>query len=157
MAASQGGRAVVLGGAEPVFADVYDVTHGFFDVFGIRPMAGRTFAPDEERVGGIPAAVVSYAFWAQALGSNPDLASIRIEVRGLPCRVIGVMPAGFAYPASADLWISKQLFEDGTTRTSHITSNRSARGPTTRMPCSSSHCVPCAYKTPKRAAFLMSH
>ena len=119
MAASQGGRAVVLGGAEPVFADVYDVTHGFFDVFGIRPMAGRTFAPDEERVGGIPAAVVSYAFWAQALGSNPDLASIRIEVRGLPCRVIGVMPAGFAYPASADLWISKQLFEDGTTRTSH--------------------------------------
>ena len=62
-----------LGGAEPVFADVYDVTHGFFDVFGIRPMAGRTFTPDEERVGGIPAAVVSYAFWAQALGSNPDL------------------------------------------------------------------------------------
>src|SRR3954465_10147759 len=119
IAASQGGRAVVLGGAEPVFADVYSVTHGFFDVFGIRPMTGRTFTAEEERIGGVPAAVVSYAFWTQALGSNPDLPSLRVEVRGLPCRVIGVMPAGFAYPASADLWTSKQLFEDPTTRTSH--------------------------------------
>src|SRR3954452_18480016 len=66
IAASQGGRAVVLGGTEPVFADVYDVTHGFCDVFGIRPISGRTFAPEEERVGGIPAAMVSYAFWTQA-------------------------------------------------------------------------------------------
>ena len=119
MAASQGGRTVVVGGAEPVFADAYYVTHGFFDVFGIRPMAGRTFTPEEERIGGIPAAVVSYAFWTQALGSNPDLPSMRIQVQGLACRVIGVMPAGFAYPASADLWMSKQLFEDPTTRTSH--------------------------------------
>ena len=119
MAASQGGRTVVVGGAEPVFADVYYVTHGFFDVFGIRPMAGRTFTPEEERIGGIPAAVVSYAFWTQALGSNPDLPSMRIQVQGLACRVIGVMPAGFAYPASADLWMSKQLFETPTTRTSH--------------------------------------
>ena len=119
MAASQGGRTVVVGGAEPVFADALYVTHGFFDVFGIRPMAGRTFTPEEERIGGVPAAVVSYAFWTQALGSNPDLPSMRIQVQGFACRVIGVMPAGFAYPASADLWMSKQLFEDPTTRTSH--------------------------------------
>ena len=118
MAASQGGRAVVLGGAEPVFADVYDVTHGFFDVFGIRPMAGGLLRRRRSE------SAASRRRWSVTRSgrrrSGPTRTCLdRIEVRGLPCRVIGVMPAGFAYPASADLWMSKQLFEDGTTRTSH--------------------------------------
>src|SRR4029450_5614212 len=42
MAAYQGGRETVLGGKEPVFADVYLVTDGFFRGFGIGPGRGRT-------------------------------------------------------------------------------------------------------------------
>jgi predicted permease len=119
MAAYQGGREAVLGGTEPVFADVFRVTRGYFDVFGVAPAVGRTFTTEEERVGGVPAAVVSEAFWTQNLGGNPDLQTRRVEVRGLTCRVVGVMPAGFAYPEGADVWIPKELFADKSGRSGH--------------------------------------
>jgi putative ABC transport system permease protein len=119
MAAYQGGREAVLGGTEPVFADVFRVTRGYFDVFGVVPAVGRTFTAEEQRLGGVPAAVISDAFWTQNLGGTSDLQTRRIQVRGLTCRVVGVMPAGFAYPEGADVWIPKELFADKSGRSGH--------------------------------------
>ena len=39
-----GGTETVLGGAEPVFAQAYVVSDGFFRVFGVAPSLGRTFS-----------------------------------------------------------------------------------------------------------------
>jgi putative ABC transport system permease protein len=119
LAAYAGGRDTVLGGREPVFADVCLVSDGFFRVFGIEPAVGRGFVTEELRVGGVPAVVVSFAFWEQVLGSQRDLTSLRLQVADFPVRVAGVMPPGFAYPADADVWAPKELIEDGSTRTGH--------------------------------------
>lgn len=119
MAAYAGGPQTVLGGTEPVFAPVYAVTDGFFRVFGVAPMAGRTFVSEEMRRNGTPAVVVSHGFWRRVLGSNPDLSAVPLRVAGMSCRVVGVMPPGFAYPANAEVWIPKELTEDATRRTAH--------------------------------------
>ncbi len=119
MAAYQGGREAVLGGVEPVFADVYSVTAGFFDVFGVAPAVGRTFVAEEERLGGAPAAVVSDGFWTQNLGRNPDLSALKVGVQGFTLRIVGVMPPGFAYPDGAGVWVPKELTADETGRTGH--------------------------------------
>src|SRR5262245_46962420 len=73
IAAYQGGTTTVLGGVEPVFADVYAVTKDFFGVMGVSPAIGRTFAAEETELGGTPAVVVSRGFWERALQSNRDL------------------------------------------------------------------------------------
>jgi putative ABC transport system permease protein len=119
MAAYQGGRETVLGGKDPVFADVYLVTSGFFDVFAIEPSIGRTFTAEESRPGGAPAAVVSHAFWERTLGGNRDLTAVSLKVADFPVRIVGVAPAGFAYPAGADVWVPKELIPDDTGRTGH--------------------------------------
>src|SRR3954468_24084679 len=54
MAEYSGGTETVLGGREAVFADAYGVTDGFFRVFGVPPVLGRTFVAEEMRPGGIP-------------------------------------------------------------------------------------------------------
>ena len=44
LAEYSGGTETVLGGRDAVFADAYAVTDGFFRVFGVEPIMGRTFA-----------------------------------------------------------------------------------------------------------------
>jgi putative ABC transport system permease protein len=119
IAAYQGGTTTVLGGTEPVFADVYAVTKDFFGVMAVAPAIGRTFTGEETQEGGTPAVVVSRGFWERALQSNPDLSSLRLEIEGVSARVVGVMPAGFDYPGRAEVWFPKELAADGTGRTAH--------------------------------------
>jgi putative ABC transport system permease protein len=118
IAAYWGGRDTVIAGRNATFADVYHVSKGFFDTLGVQPGAGRAFTADEMVEGGPPAVVVSYEFWRQTLGEAP-LEDIRLETVGLSCRVVGVMPAGVAYPRDADIWFPMEHFEDTTGRTGH--------------------------------------
>lgn len=111
-----GGPMTVLGGREATRAQVTGVTADFFPIFGVQPALGRTFAADEFEWG-IDVLVVSYRFWRNQLGGNPDLAALTVDVFGRPSRVIGVMPAAFRYPAETDLWGPLPPVDDG--RTAH--------------------------------------
>jgi len=119
LAEYSGGTETVLGGRDAVFADAYAVTDGFFRVFGVEPIMGRTFAAEELREGGTPAVLVSHQFWQSNLGAQIDLARLRVIIEGIPARVVGVMPPGFAFPAGASLWMPKELFADSSGRTGH--------------------------------------
>ncbi|MGE0042434.1 MAG: ABC transporter permease [Vicinamibacterales bacterium] len=119
MAGWEGGRETVLGGRQPVTTGSYLVTRDFFDVFAVRPALGRTFSPEETQANGRPAAVVGYGFWQRVLGSEPDLSNLTIRVGGLVAPVVGVMPPGFEYPESAEVWVPKELVPDGSGRTAH--------------------------------------
>jgi predicted permease len=119
VAAYAGGRETVLGGAEPVFASVYAVTGGFFRVFGVQPAIGRTFVSEESRLGGVPAVVVGQGFWERVLGGNRALDRLSLRLAGVSCRVVGVMPRGFAHPADAEVWFPAELIPDTSGRTGH--------------------------------------
>jgi putative ABC transport system permease protein len=69
-----------------------------FDVLGVRPLLGRTFAPGEDRPGAEPVVVLSYGLWQQDLGGDPGILRRRILLGGVPTTVIGVMPRGFYFP-----------------------------------------------------------
>jgi putative ABC transport system permease protein len=119
LAGYQGGTTTVLGGAEPAFVDAYAVTKEYFAVFGVSPAVGRTFTPDEQTTGGPPAAIVSDRFWRRQLNANPHLSQLHVRLAGLDARVVGVMPAGFAFPAGADLWLPAEHWPETSTRTAH--------------------------------------
>jgi len=119
MALYTAGTDTVLGGREPVFADLAAVTDGFFRVFGAAPESGRTFVAEEMRPGGVPAVIVSHRFWAETLGGEPDLPRLRVIIEGLSARVVGVMPASFEYPSRTDVWYPRELERDDSGRTSH--------------------------------------
>ncbi len=114
---SSGSTPVVVAG-EAAIAAVALVSREFFNVMEVRPTIGRTFTDDELRVGGTPAAVVSYRFWQLRLRGAPlQGQSLRTGLISAP--IIGVMPPGFDYPNRADVWLARELQPPQRARTAH--------------------------------------
>jgi len=114
-----GGTATILGGDEPIRARVMNVSREFFPMMDVDPVLGRTLLAEEHRLGADPAVVVGHGFWQQVLGGRPDLQGVRLDVGGFSVRVVGVMPAGFDYPSSAQIWAPVELREQTEHRTAH--------------------------------------
>lgn len=119
LAQYSGQLTIVTGASEPVRTYACAVSGEFFNVLGVAPIVGRTFAPDESKPGGTPVAVVSYGFWQRLLGARTDLAGTSLRLVDQNVSVIGVMPAGFAFPQTAEIWIPRELFPAQTSRTAH--------------------------------------
>ena len=79
------------------------VTVRFFDVFGVAPLAGRTFTAEDDRPG-TRTIVISEAMWQTQYGRNPKLVGSAIVMDGEPWTVVGVMPSRFAVNIQADYW-----------------------------------------------------
>ncbi len=94
---------------DPIFVSVTDegetrrvgaalVTRTYFDAFGARLVAGRTFTVDEERPGsGAAVLVLSYTAW-QRMGGRSDVLGRTLLVNNHRFTVIGIAPKGFAGP-----------------------------------------------------------
>src|SRR4030095_1591469 len=109
--AQYGGQlTTVTGGLEPVRAQTFAVSRDFFRVLGTQPKVGRTFDVNDSKPGGAPVAVISYGFWQRLLGGKSDLAETRLKIMDQSFSVVGVMPAGFAFPPDAEVWAPRGLF-----------------------------------------------
>jgi predicted permease len=95
------------GDAEPQRLQGRRVAPRFFAVFGMSPSVGRTFIDDEERFGGLPAAVISDGLWTRRYGRDPAVIGRRLIFGGLSYTIIGVMPAAFT-SAAIDVWLPAQ-------------------------------------------------
>src|SRR5208282_2873937 len=56
------------------------VTANFFDVLGVRPVLGRTFATDEDQPGGRNVALISHSLWMRRFGGAGDIAGRHITL-----------------------------------------------------------------------------
>src|ERR1700733_4063674 len=82
-------------GGDARFARGLWVSGDFFRVLGVRPIQGRVFTAEDDRLGcGLPGAVISYSFWQQEYGGGPALGR-KLMLNDKPVEVIGVTPASF--------------------------------------------------------------
>ena len=114
-----GDLTTVTGGSEPVRAFAFVVSGDFFHVLGTKAVVGRTFLPEESKPGGTPVAIVSYGFWQRLLGGKTDLTGTTLRLTDQSVTVVGVMPAGFAFPQDAEVWLPRELFPQETSRSAH--------------------------------------
>src|SRR6266850_7244599 len=118
--AQYGGElTTVTGGSEPVRVLTVAVSGDFFHLLGTKPAVGRTFLPEESKAGGAPVAVVSHGFWQRLLGGKSELAGPTLRLMDQNVTVVGVMPADFAFPQGAEVWIPRELFPQETSRSAH--------------------------------------
>ena len=118
MAEMSAGQSPVTIGGEATMTQGAGVSREFFDVMGVRPLVGRGFLPEEQRVGGAPAAIVSDRMWRTRLGAGP-LDTLTLRVGSTMHQVVGVMPPGFDYPGGSDFWTARELSPPQTSRTAH--------------------------------------
>jgi len=109
----------VSGASQPTRTTVAWVSPDFLKVFGTQPILGRDFSTSDAKKGAGPTVLVSYGYWRQHLGSPQDLSQSHLKIGGAVFSVIGVLPAGFAFPADVDLWLPADLDGENPSRTSH--------------------------------------
>ena len=73
-------------------------------MFGVQPLHGRLFLPEEEQVGRDHEVVLSYKLWQRRFGGDPNIVGRSVALNGEPYTVVGVMPQGFQF---ATLWANK--------------------------------------------------
>jgi putative ABC transport system permease protein len=84
------------------------VSGNYFDVLGVRPALGRTFAPEEDRApNSHPVVVLSYGSWQRRFRSDPGLVGRAVYLNGRPFTVIGITPPSFKgteHAIEMDFW-----------------------------------------------------
>ena len=85
------------------FRGAYVSAHAF-TLLGLRPLFGRDFEANDDRVGAPSVVILGHTVWRTRYRSNPAVVGQVIRVNGLPSTVIGVMPEGFEFPMNAKLW-----------------------------------------------------
>jgi putative ABC transport system permease protein len=98
---------ISVNGSDPVGVRAILVTADYFDVFGVAPVAGRTFSGMESGASE-PLAVLNETAWAQHLGSDPNAVGRTIRLNGVAHTVVGIMPRSFDHPDRSTLWVLSQ-------------------------------------------------
>jgi len=92
--AEKDGSMTLTGGDRPVQLQGARESASFFDVWGIQPVLGRTFALDEDQPGKNLVVVLSHRLWESRFGADPNIIGRTLDLSGKPYTVIGVMPPG---------------------------------------------------------------
>ena len=71
---------------------------GFLPLFGVTPVIGRNFTPEEDVPNGPPVAIISYSLWQGHFGGTSSILGRMIDVNGKFVRIIGVLPKDFQFP-----------------------------------------------------------
>ncbi len=95
MAAYRNGNAKLTGAGEPENLSGRMVSAGFFEMLGVKPLLGRTFTADEDRLGANPTVMISEGLWKRKFASNPHVVGQVIVLDGVPRVIIGIIPASF--------------------------------------------------------------
>ncbi len=95
----------LTGEGEPERIDGVLVTANVFKLLGVEPALGRTFSPDEDRVGQHHVVVLSDALWRRRFNSDRSIVGRSVMLNAEPYTVVGVMPPDFFFPLrESELW-----------------------------------------------------
>ncbi len=93
-ALSAGESTLTRTSGDPTRVATLSVTHGFASLFGVAPIAGRTFVADDDRPGGSPVVLISERLWTRLFQRDPSVIGRTIHVDDRPQTVIGVLKSG---------------------------------------------------------------
>jgi len=80
------------------------VSWQWFDVFGVKPILGRVFRPEEDQPHANHEVVLAYATWKRLFGGDPAIIGRPVELNQESYQIVGVMGPEFTWPDNAELW-----------------------------------------------------
>jgi predicted permease len=91
------------GTAQPAVAA--EITASAFRIAPARPLHGRALETADERPGAEPVALLGYELWRNRLDGDPHVIGRTVQLGTSFATVVGVMPEGYAFPTSHELWL----------------------------------------------------
>jgi len=69
------------------------------------PLLGRGFVSGDNAAAAEPVAVLSHATWQSVFAGDAGVIDTLVRINDRPTRVVGVMPEGYAFPESTEIWL----------------------------------------------------
>ena len=109
IAAADGGEfnlASTSGEFAPERIDAAFPSDNLLPTYGVQPILGRNFRPDEDRPGAAHVALISYGLWQRRFAGTPDILGHPIRLDNEDYQIIGVLPQWFVYPSrTTQVWV----------------------------------------------------
>jgi putative ABC transport system permease protein len=98
---------------------IAEVSAELLPMFGITPIMGRGFLPEEDRPGADPVVLITYRFWQRRFAGDTEVVGRTILLDGQAVKVVGITPQHFYYPPDTpDLAIYRPI-EQSSVRLDH--------------------------------------
>jgi putative ABC transport system permease protein len=96
---------ILLGRSEPERVETGVVSWNFFDLFGVKPVAGRMFEPNDEKPGAPAVLLLSYEYWQRSFAGDLSVVGKVFRMNDKPHTVIGILPPFPQYPQENDVYM----------------------------------------------------
>ncbi len=96
---------ILLGRSEPERVETGVVSWNYFDVFGVKPLFGRAFRPEDEQPGAPAVLLLSYEYWIKSFGGDPTVVNKTFTMNDRPHTVVGILPPVPQYPDENDVYM----------------------------------------------------
>src|SRR6185503_8407528 len=70
-----------------------------------RPVVGRVLHESDERSGAPPVVLLGHEVWTKRFDGDPQIVGRTVKIGNSFATVVGVMPEGYAFPVSHELWL----------------------------------------------------
>jgi predicted permease len=80
------------------------VSEDLFKIVGVSPVLGRDFTAEDNKPGAEKTLILGDEIWRRDFAANPNIIGQSVRVNGKAATIIGVMPRGFKFPLSEELW-----------------------------------------------------
>src|SRR5688572_196574 len=91
------------GGAKP--ENAAEISASAFRIAPERPVLGRVLDESDERAGAPPVVLLGHEVWAERFDRDPKIVGRNVQIGSGFATVVGVMPEGYAFPMSHELWL----------------------------------------------------
>ena len=98
---TEDGRAEIVKGVE--------ISASAFRMLRVPPMMGRPIIASDEQESAAPVAVIGYDLWQARFAGDAGVIGRTIRLGTATHTIVGIMPPGFAFPISHDLWAALRL------------------------------------------------
>ena len=97
---------ILLGRSEPERVETGVVSWNFFHLFGVKPLAGRMFEPNDEKPGAPAVLLLSYEYWQRSFAGDLTVVGKTFRMNDKPHIVVGILPPFPQYPHENDVYMT---------------------------------------------------
>jgi putative ABC transport system permease protein len=95
----------LLGHGDPDRVKTAVVSWNYFDMFGVKPILGRSFTPKDDEIGAPAVILLTNEYWRDKFGANPKVVGKTFEMNDRVHTVVGVLPPIPQYPVTTDVFM----------------------------------------------------
>jgi len=98
-------RNLITDDGQSEAVEVAAMTASAFRIARVLPLLGRTLVEADEDPGALPVIVIGHDLWKRRFFGDPGVVGRTVRLGSERRTVAGVMPEGFKFPASHEIWI----------------------------------------------------